>query len=80
MDASVMPSIAVNVKALFLLLQDEVKQMLAQGCGGSIVNAALRGCSNPVDWHSRCNSSDMLLEAQDGPVEEPASVAEKERC
>jgi NAD(P)-dependent dehydrogenase (short-subunit alcohol dehydrogenase family) len=31
---------AVNVKALFLLLQDEVKQMLAQGCGGSIVNAA----------------------------------------
>src|SRR5580692_7472990 len=31
---------AVNVKALFLLLQDEVKQMLAQGRGGSIVNAA----------------------------------------
>ena len=29
---------AVNVKALFLLLQDEVKQMMAQGQGGSIVN------------------------------------------
>jgi NAD(P)-dependent dehydrogenase (short-subunit alcohol dehydrogenase family) len=34
---------AVNVKALFLLLQDEVKQMLAQGGGGSIVNAASVG-------------------------------------
>jgi putative flavoprotein involved in K+ transport len=31
---------AVNVKALFLLLKDELKQMLAQGQGGSIVNAA----------------------------------------
>ncbi len=31
---------AVNVKAVFLLLQDEVKQMVAQGQGGSIVNAA----------------------------------------
>lgn len=31
---------AVNVKALFLLLRDEVKQMIAQGQGGSIVNAA----------------------------------------
>jgi len=31
---------AVNVKAVFLLLQDEVKQMLVQGSGGSIVNAA----------------------------------------
>src|SRR6516165_1580532 len=31
---------AVNVKALFLLLQAEVKQMIAQGQGGSIVNAA----------------------------------------
>jgi NAD(P)-dependent dehydrogenase (short-subunit alcohol dehydrogenase family) len=34
---------SVNVKALFLLLQDEVKQMLAQGHGGSIVNAASVG-------------------------------------
>jgi A-factor type gamma-butyrolactone 1'-reductase (1S-forming) len=34
---------AVNVKALFLLLQDEVKQMLAQGSGGSIVNVASVG-------------------------------------
>ena len=34
---------AVNVKALFLLLQDEVKQMLVQGRGGSIVNAASVG-------------------------------------
>jgi NAD(P)-dependent dehydrogenase (short-subunit alcohol dehydrogenase family) len=34
---------AVNVKALFLLLQDELKQMLAQGGGGSIVNAASVG-------------------------------------
>jgi NAD(P)-dependent dehydrogenase (short-subunit alcohol dehydrogenase family) len=34
---------AVNVKALFLLLQDEVKQMLTQGRGGSIVNAASVG-------------------------------------
>ena len=34
---------AVNVKALFLLLQAEVKQMLAQGGGGSIVNAASVG-------------------------------------
>jgi hypothetical protein len=33
----------VNVKALFLLLKDEVKQMLAQGRGGSIVNAASVG-------------------------------------
>jgi NAD(P)-dependent dehydrogenase (short-subunit alcohol dehydrogenase family) len=31
---------AVNVKALFLLLQDEIKQMVAQGQGGSIVNTA----------------------------------------
>lgn len=30
----------VNVKALFLLLKDEVTQMIAQGHGGSIVNAA----------------------------------------
>jgi NAD(P)-dependent dehydrogenase (short-subunit alcohol dehydrogenase family) len=30
----------VNVKSLFLLLKDEVKQMIAQGHGGSIVNAA----------------------------------------
>jgi A-factor type gamma-butyrolactone 1'-reductase (1S-forming) len=34
---------AVNVKALFLLLKDEVKQMIAQGQGGSIVNAASVG-------------------------------------
>jgi putative flavoprotein involved in K+ transport len=33
----------VNVKALFLLLRDEIKQMLAQGSGGSIVNAASVG-------------------------------------
>lgn len=31
---------AVNVKGLFLLLQDELKRMVAQGEGGSIVNAA----------------------------------------
>ena len=31
---------AVNVKALFLLLQDEIRQMMAQGHGGSIVNTA----------------------------------------
>jgi NAD(P)-dependent dehydrogenase (short-subunit alcohol dehydrogenase family) len=34
---------AVNVKALFLLLQDEIKQMTAQGQGGSIVNTASVG-------------------------------------
>ena len=34
---------AVNVKALFLLLQQEVKQMVAQGQGGSIVNTASVG-------------------------------------
>jgi A-factor type gamma-butyrolactone 1'-reductase (1S-forming) len=34
---------AVNVRALFLLLQDEVKQMMAQGLGGSIVNTASVG-------------------------------------
>jgi A-factor type gamma-butyrolactone 1'-reductase (1S-forming) len=34
---------AVNVKALFLLLQDEVRQMMAQGEGGSIVNTASVG-------------------------------------
>jgi A-factor type gamma-butyrolactone 1'-reductase (1S-forming) len=34
---------AVNVKALFLLLQDEVKQMMLQGQGGSIVNTASVG-------------------------------------
>ena len=33
----------VNVKALFLLLQDEVKQMIVQGHGGSIVNTASVG-------------------------------------
>jgi NAD(P)-dependent dehydrogenase (short-subunit alcohol dehydrogenase family) len=33
----------VNVKALFLLLQDEVKQMVAQRQGGSIVNTASVG-------------------------------------
>jgi A-factor type gamma-butyrolactone 1'-reductase (1S-forming) len=36
---------AVNVKALFLLLQDELKQMIEQGHGGSIVNtASVGGC------------------------------------
>jgi NAD(P)-dependent dehydrogenase (short-subunit alcohol dehydrogenase family) len=34
---------AVNVRALFLLLQDEVKQMMAQGYGGSVVNTASVG-------------------------------------
>ena len=34
---------AVNVKALFLLLQDESKQMIVQGEGGSIVKAVLVG-------------------------------------
>ena len=34
---------AVNVKAMFLLLQDEVKQMIVQGHGGSIVNTASVG-------------------------------------
>jgi A-factor type gamma-butyrolactone 1'-reductase (1S-forming) len=34
---------AVNVKALFLLLQDELKQMIVQGGGGSIVNTASVG-------------------------------------
>jgi NAD(P)-dependent dehydrogenase (short-subunit alcohol dehydrogenase family) len=34
---------AVNVKALFLLLQDELKQMILQGEGGSIVNTASVG-------------------------------------
>jgi NAD(P)-dependent dehydrogenase (short-subunit alcohol dehydrogenase family) len=34
---------SVNVKALFLLLQDEIKQMIAQGQGGSIVNTASVG-------------------------------------
>jgi NAD(P)-dependent dehydrogenase (short-subunit alcohol dehydrogenase family) len=34
---------AVNVKSLFLLLQDEVKQMIVQGYGGSIVNTASVG-------------------------------------
>ena len=34
---------AVNVRALFLLLQDEIKQMMAQGQGGSIVNTASVG-------------------------------------
>jgi NAD(P)-dependent dehydrogenase (short-subunit alcohol dehydrogenase family) len=34
---------AVNVKALFLLLQDEIKQMVAQRQGGSIVNTASVG-------------------------------------
>ena len=33
----------VNVKALFLLLQDEGKQMITQGSGGSIVNTASVG-------------------------------------
>jgi NAD(P)-dependent dehydrogenase (short-subunit alcohol dehydrogenase family) len=34
---------AVNVKAMFLLLQDEVKQIMSQGQGGSIVNTASVG-------------------------------------
>jgi NAD(P)-dependent dehydrogenase (short-subunit alcohol dehydrogenase family) len=34
---------AVNVKAMSLLLQDEVKQMMVQGRGGSIVNTAWVG-------------------------------------
>ena len=34
---------AVNVKALFLLLQDEIRQMVAQKQGGSIVNTASVG-------------------------------------
>jgi NAD(P)-dependent dehydrogenase (short-subunit alcohol dehydrogenase family) len=43
----------VNVKALFLLLQDEVKQMLAQGRGGSIVNTASVGgfLATPTGGH-----------------------------
>ena len=31
---------AVNVKGLFILLEEELRQMLRQGNGGSIVNAA----------------------------------------
>lgn len=34
---------AVNVKALFILLHDELQQMIVQGAGGSIVNAASVG-------------------------------------
>jgi NAD(P)-dependent dehydrogenase (short-subunit alcohol dehydrogenase family) len=34
---------AVNVKALFLLIQNEIRQMVAQGRGGSIVNTASVG-------------------------------------
>lgn len=34
---------AVNVQALFLLLQDEAKQLITQGSGGSIVNTASIG-------------------------------------
>jgi NAD(P)-dependent dehydrogenase (short-subunit alcohol dehydrogenase family) len=34
---------AVNVKALFLLLQDELKQLIVQGEGGSILNSASVG-------------------------------------
>ena len=34
---------AVNVKAMFLLLQDELRQMMTQETGGSIVNAASVG-------------------------------------
>jgi NAD(P)-dependent dehydrogenase (short-subunit alcohol dehydrogenase family) len=34
---------AVNVKALFLLIQDEIRQMMVQGRGGSIVNSASVG-------------------------------------
>ena len=34
---------SVNVKAVFLLLQDELSQMLVQGHGGSVVNAASVG-------------------------------------
>ena len=34
---------AVNVKSMFLLLQDELKQMIVQGEGGSIVNSASVG-------------------------------------
>ena len=33
----------MNVKALFLLLQDEIRQMMAQGQGGSMVNTASVG-------------------------------------
>jgi A-factor type gamma-butyrolactone 1'-reductase (1S-forming) len=34
---------SVNVKAMFLLIQDEVRQMMTQGQGGSIVNTASVG-------------------------------------
>jgi A-factor type gamma-butyrolactone 1'-reductase (1S-forming) len=37
---------AVGVKALFLLLQDELKQMIVQREGGSIVNGASVGGSS----------------------------------
>jgi A-factor type gamma-butyrolactone 1'-reductase (1S-forming) len=37
---------AVNVKALFLLLQDELKQTIVQGEGDSIVNGASVGGSS----------------------------------
>jgi NAD(P)-dependent dehydrogenase (short-subunit alcohol dehydrogenase family) len=33
----------INVKAMFLLLQDELRQMVAQGFGGSIVNTSSVG-------------------------------------
>ena len=33
----------MNVKALFLLLQDEIRQMMAQGQGASMVNTASVG-------------------------------------
>ena len=44
---------AVNVKALFLLLQDEIRQMRTQGQGGSIVNAASVGglLASPTAGH-----------------------------
>jgi NAD(P)-dependent dehydrogenase (short-subunit alcohol dehydrogenase family) len=36
---------SINVKGLFIALQQEIRQMLQQGCGGSIVNMASVGGS-----------------------------------
>jgi A-factor type gamma-butyrolactone 1'-reductase (1S-forming) len=45
---------AVNVRALFLLLQDEIKQMMAQGQDGSIVNTASVGGLLVCDCRPLC--------------------------
>jgi NAD(P)-dependent dehydrogenase (short-subunit alcohol dehydrogenase family) len=53
----------INVKAMFLLLQDELRQMVAQGFGGSIVNTSSVGGTLAAPGAARMSLANMLFSA-----------------